>query len=315
MPEPERHTPVSAPRPVQAGLGVEDIRHIPVQKRELRFTRNRAGAILTAAGVLLAATAAFLQLTGYDTITPYLPAPLWAMQAAALVPAVLCLTAGCRCLKHAAVIVTPVGVEILPFLRARRAMQWFFWQQIRSADREGGRLNLRLADGSTAAISLRPMTAASQRCPFQCPSSSRPPAGTCWPMRSASASTPCNLPAMVRPEKLAALRERMEALGIREQDLEESFVRGSGRGGQKVNKTNNCVYLRHTPTGIAVKCHADRSRELNRFLARRELCDAVEQMQTGRCAAKARVIQRMRKQKDRRRRRRSAPAPSPPDSE
>ena len=78
MPEPERHTPVSAPRPVQAGLGVEDIRHIPVQKRELRFTRNRAGAILTAAGVLLAATAAFLQLTGYDTITPYLPAPLWA---------------------------------------------------------------------------------------------------------------------------------------------------------------------------------------------------------------------------------------------
>ena len=151
MPEPERHTPVSAPRPVQAGLGVEDIRHIPVQKRELRFTRNRAGAILTAAGVLLAATAAFLQLTGYDTITPYLPAPLWAMQAAALVPAVLCLAAGCRCLKHAAVIVTPVGVEILPF-----------WQQIRSADREGGRLNLRLADGSTAAISLRPMTAASR---------------------------------------------------------------------------------------------------------------------------------------------------------
>ena len=135
MPEPERHTPVSAPRPVQAGLGVEDIRHIPVQKRELRFTRNRAGAILTAAG---------------------------AMQAAALVPAVLCLAAGCRCLKHAAVIVTPVGVEILPFLRARRAMQWFFWQQIRSADREGGRLNLRLADGSTVAVSLRPMTSASR---------------------------------------------------------------------------------------------------------------------------------------------------------
>lgn len=85
---------------------------------------------------------------------------------------------------------------------------------------------------------------------------------------------------MVRPEKLAALQERMEALGIREQDLEESFVRGSGRGGQKVNKTNNCVYLKHIPTGIAVKCHVDRSRELNRFLARRELCDAVEQMQT-----------------------------------
>ena len=84
---------------------------------------------------------------------------------------------------------------------------------------------------------------------------------------------------MVRPEKLAALKERMESLGIREQDLEESFVRGAGRGGQKVNKTNNCVYLKHVPTGIAVKCHVDRSRELNRFLARRELCDAVERQQ------------------------------------
>ena len=107
----------------------------------------------------------------------------------------------------------------------------------------------------------------------------------------------------------------MEALGIREQDLEESFVRGSGRGGQKVNKTNNCVYLKHIPTGIAVKCHVDRSRELNRFLARRELCDAVEQMQTGRCAARAHVIQRMRRQKDRRRRRRSSPPAPSPDNE
>ena len=61
---------------------------------------------------------------------------------------------------------------------------------------------------------------------------------------------------MVRPEKLAALQERMEALGIREQDLEESFVRGSGRGGQKVNKTNNCVYLKHIPTGIAASSTA-----------------------------------------------------------
>ena len=120
---------------------------------------------------------------------------------------------------------------------------------------------------------------------------------------------------MVRPEKLAALQERMEALGIREQDLEESFVRGSGRGGQKVNKTNNCVYLKHIPTGIAVKCHVDRSRELNRFLARRELCDAVEQVQTGRCAARVRVIQRMRRQKDRRRRRRSSPPAPAPDNE
>ena len=162
MPEPEFHSPASAPRPVQAGVGVEDIRHIPARERELRFTRNRAGAVLMTAGFLLIATAAFLQLTGYDTITPYLPAPLWLMQAAALVPAVFCLAAGRRCLKHAAVIVTPVGVEILPFLRARRCMQWHFWQQIRSADRKGARLNLHLADGTTAAVSLRPMTDASR---------------------------------------------------------------------------------------------------------------------------------------------------------
>ena len=122
---------------------------------------------------------------------------------------------------------------------------------------------------------------------------------------------------MVRPEKLAALRERMEALGIREQDLEESFVRGSGRGGQKVNKTNNCVYLRHTPTGIAVKCHADRSRGTRPLFWRAGNCAMLwNKRKSGRCAARARVIQRMRKQKDRRRRRRrSAPAPSPPDSE
>lgn len=118
---------------------------------------------------------------------------------------------------------------------------------------------------------------------------------------------------MVRPEKLAALRERMETLGIRERDLEESFVRGAGHGGQKVNKTNNCVYLKHVPTGIAVKCHVDRSRELNRFLARRELCDAVERQQTGQCSAKSRIIQRMRRQKDRRRRR--SPAHSHPPAE
>lgn len=162
MPEPEHHSSASAPGPVKAGLGVEDIRHIPARERELRFTRNRAGAVLMAAGFLLITTAAFLQLTGYGTITPYLPAPLRVMQAAALVPAGLCLYLGSRCLKYAAVIVTPVGVEILPFLRARRTMQWRFWQQIRSADRKGDRLNLRLADGSTVSVSLRPMTTASR---------------------------------------------------------------------------------------------------------------------------------------------------------
>lgn len=162
MPEPDAHSSPSTPGPVLPGLGVKDIRHIPVRERELRFTRNRTGAILMAAGFLLIAVAAFLQLTGWDTITPYLPAPLWAMQAAALAPSLLCLYAGSRCLKYAAVIVTPLGVEILPFLQPRRTMQWHLWQQIRSADRKGARLFLHLADGSTVAVNLRSMTAASQ---------------------------------------------------------------------------------------------------------------------------------------------------------
>ncbi len=162
MPEPDLHSPAATSTPVQAGLGVDNIRHIPVRERELRFTRNRSGAILMAAGFLLIAIALFLQITGYDTITPYLPAPLRLMQATALVPAVVCFSAGSRCLKHAAVIVTPLGVETLPFLRTRRNMQWYPWQQIRSAERKGGLLNLHLADSSTVSISLRPMTAASQ---------------------------------------------------------------------------------------------------------------------------------------------------------
>lgn len=108
---------------------------------------------------------------------------------------------------------------------------------------------------------------------------------------------------MVRPEKLEALRQRMLDLGIREEDLEEHFVKGSGKGGQKVNKTNNCVYLRHIPSGIAVKCHIDRSRELNRFLARRELCDTYEEVINGVKTARKQAIEKMRRQKRRKSRR------------
>ncbi len=115
---------------------------------------------------------------------------------------------------------------------------------------------------------------------------------------------------LVRPEKIAALKERMLALNIRPEDLEESFIKGGGHGGQKVNKSNNCVYLKHLPTGVAVKCHVERSRELNRFLARRELCDALERIANGIAPNKAKLIQKMRRQKDRRKRRRKSTAPS-----
>jgi protein subunit release factor B len=80
----------------------------------------------------------------------------------------------------------------------------------------------------------------------------------------------------VSEEKNRWLRERMAALGISEDDLDEKFVRSSGKGGQHVNKTSTCVWLKHIPTGIEVKCMTERSQPLNRFLARRELVERIE---------------------------------------
>lgn len=101
----------------------------------------------------------------------------------------------------------------------------------------------------------------------------------------------------VTPDKLAALEQRMAALGIAETDLLEKFVRGSGAGGQKINKTSNCVFLKHLPSGVAIKCQVDRSREHNRFLARRELCDQLEAIRDGRTTARTQAIEKMRRQK------------------
>jgi protein subunit release factor B len=107
----------------------------------------------------------------------------------------------------------------------------------------------------------------------------------------------------VSPEKLADLARRMDALGITENDLLEKFVRGSGAGGQKINKTNNCVFLKHLTSGIAIKCQMDRSRELNRFLARRELCEQLERIRDGKASAHTQAIEKLRRQKRRRSRR------------
>ena len=98
----------------------------------------------------------------------------------------------------------------------------------------------------------------------------------------------------VSPEKIKDLEERFLALGITEKDILEKFVRSQGHGGQKLNKTSTCVYLRHIPTGIEVKCQQERSQALNRFLARRLLADKIEEQRLGR---KSQGHERVRKQK------------------
>ncbi|MBI3099692.1 MAG: peptide chain release factor-like protein [Planctomycetes bacterium] len=119
----------------------------------------------------------------------------------------------------------------------------------------------------------------------------------------------------VSPEKEAALARRMLALGIREADLDESFVRSSGPGGQNVNKVATCVVLRHRPTVIEVKCSRERTQALNRFFARRLLADRVEERLTGRVPAEEARREKIRKQKARRRRRGAAPPADRPARE
>ncbi|HEX2583330.1 MAG TPA: peptide chain release factor-like protein [Chlamydiales bacterium] len=101
-------------------------------------------------------------------------------------------------------------------------------------------------------------------------------------------------------EKESELLLRMEKLGIKEEDLIEKFILGSGSGGQKINKTSSCVYLKHIPTGIEVKCQRDRSRTMNRFLARRELCEKLESQRFEEKSQKQKAIEKIRRQKRRR---------------
>ena len=108
---------------------------------------------------------------------------------------------------------------------------------------------------------------------------------------------------VVSPAKEKSLLERMQTLGVREQDIDEQFVRASGAGGQKVNKTSSCVVLHHRPTGIRVKCQQERSQALNRFLARRILLDKIEAKVRGAESAEQQEIAKIRRQKKRRSRR------------
>ena len=104
----------------------------------------------------------------------------------------------------------------------------------------------------------------------------------------------------VSSEKEKALLGRMASLGVAESDLRETFIRSSGPGGQKVNKTSSCVQLVHIPTGIAVKCQRERSQAMNRFLARRLLLDRIEKLQRGVVEAEKDRAEKIRRQKRKR---------------
>ena len=89
-------------------------------------------------------------------------------------------------------------------------------------------------------------------------------------------------------------------LEIYEEDLVEKFILASGSGGQKVQKTSSCVYLKHLPSGIEIKCQKERSRELNRFFARRELCKKIEEKLKGIASERQKAHAKIRRQKQRR---------------
>jgi len=104
----------------------------------------------------------------------------------------------------------------------------------------------------------------------------------------------------VSTDKEKALAGRMLKLGVFESEFEESFVRSSGPGGQKVNKSSSCVYLVHIPSGLSVKCQRERSQTLNRFLARRLLLDKIERQQKGFIEEEQKKLEKIRRQKRKR---------------
>jgi protein subunit release factor B len=104
----------------------------------------------------------------------------------------------------------------------------------------------------------------------------------------------------VSPEKEKALRKKLDSLRIYEKDIEESFIRSQGRGGQKVNKSSTCVYLKHIPTGIEVKCQKGRTQGLNRYYARQRLYAKIDRLIKGKESEKEQKIAKIRRQKRKR---------------
>ena len=109
--------------------------------------------------------------------------------------------------------------------------------------------------------------------------------------------------AYISQTKRDQLQKFMDRMDVREADLTEKFILGSGKGGQKVNKTASCVYLKHEPSGIEVKCQCSRSREMNRYHARKEVCERLEERKLGAASRRRQAAEKVRRQKRRRSRR------------
>lgn len=117
----------------------------------------------------------------------------------------------------------------------------------------------------------------------------------------------------IRPAKLEELRARIARLKVDLRLVDEQFVKGGGKGGQKINKTANAVLLRYPPLGLAVRCQRERRRSLNRFIALRELVDKIELRVSPETSEKLKEINRLRKRKAGRRRRACGPRPPAAD--
>ena len=110
----------------------------------------------------------------------------------------------------------------------------------------------------------------------------------------------------LRPETIQRIQSRMALAELADADIEETFVRGSGSGGQKINKTSSCVQLKHLPTGTIIRCQETRSREANRWLAREMLAERLLQARESELSARRQEEEKIRRQKRRRSRRQKA---------